>query len=78
MSARAHIHENRNHFKENPMNSKNDEPRTSTIAETENFIAWKAEEPDGEVTYHIELSSVTVHFFEEEWSEFLQLVQELH
>jgi hypothetical protein len=42
------------------MSNKNDEPTTSTIAETENFIAWKAEEPDGEVTYHIELSSVTV------------------
>lgn len=59
------------------MSNKSDEPRTSTIAETENFIAWKAEEPDGEATYHIELSNVTVHFFEEEWSEFLQLVQEL-
>lgn len=59
------------------MSNKNDEPRTSTIAETENFIAWKAEEPDGEVTYHIELNNITVHFFEEEWTEFLGLVREL-
>lgn len=59
------------------MNNKNNEPRTQTMAETENFIAWKAEEPDGETTYHIELSNVTVHFFEEEWKEFLQLVQDL-
>jgi len=57
-------------------NSKN-EPVTGTIAETENFLAWKAEEPDGEVTYHIELNNVTVHFFQEEWTEFLQLVKEL-
>jgi len=57
-------------------NSKN-EPITGTIAETENFLAWKAEEPDGEVTYHIELNNVTVHFFQEEWTEFLQLVKEL-
>jgi hypothetical protein len=48
---------------ENPMSNNNNEPRTDTIAETENFIAWKAEEPDGEVTYHVELNNVTVHFF---------------
>ena len=60
------------------MSNNNNEPRTNTIAETENFLAWKAEEPDGEVTYHIEMNNVTVHFFEEEWTEFLQLVQEKH
>lgn len=58
------------------MSNKN-EPKTDTIAETENFIAWKAEEPDGEVTYHVELNNVTVHFFEEEWTEFLELVGSL-
>jgi hypothetical protein len=57
--------------------SNNNEPTTTTIAETENFIAWKAEEPDGEVTYHVELNNVTVHFFEEEWTEFLELAREL-
>lgn len=53
------------------------EPKTETLAETENFLAWKAEEPDGETTYHVEMNNVTVHFFEEEWNEFLQLVQNL-
>jgi hypothetical protein len=48
---------------------------TETIAETANFIAWKAEEPDGEVTYHLELGTVTVHFFKEEWEEFTELVR---
>lgn len=57
--------------------SNNNEPKTETIAETENFIAWKAEEPDGEATYHVELNNVTVHFFEEEWTEFLELVRSL-
>jgi len=57
--------------------SNNNEPKTHTIAETENFIAWKAEEPDGETTYHVELNNVTVHFFEEEWTEFLELVRSL-
>jgi hypothetical protein len=59
------------------MNNNNSEPRTQTIAETDNFLAWKAEEPDGETTYHVELNNVTVHFFEEEWNEFLQLVRNL-
>jgi hypothetical protein len=59
------------------MNKNSNEPQTETIAETENFLAWRAEEPDGETTYHIELNNVTLHFFQEEWAEFLQLVREL-
>ena len=51
------------------------EIKTSTLAETTNFIAWKAEEPDGEVTYHLELGTVTLHFFLEEWKELLDLVR---
>lgn len=50
---------------------------TSTLAESSNFMAWKAEEPDGEQTYHLELGQVTVHFFNEEWDEFLSLMREL-
>ncbi len=49
------------------------EPVTTTIAETDNFLAWKAEEPDGETTFHLELNNVTLHFFKEEWQEFLDL-----
>ena len=59
------------------MNANQNDPKTETIAETDNFLAWKADEPDGETTYHIELNSVTVHFFEEEWKEFLQLARSL-
>jgi hypothetical protein len=53
------------------------EPKTETIAETDNYIAWRADEPDGEVSYHLELNNVTVHFFQEEWDEFLDLVRSL-
>jgi len=53
------------------------EPTTETIAETDNYLAWKANEPDGEVTYHLELNNVTLHFFREEWLEFLELVKRL-
>ncbi len=57
------------------MTNSNEDPRTETLAETENFLVWKAEEPDGETTYHVELNNVTVHFFDEEWEEFLQLAK---
>ncbi len=57
-------------------NPSNDIP-VKTLAETANLIAWKAEEPDGEGTYHLELGAVTLHFFEEEWQEFLELVKGL-
>ena len=57
--------------------TKDNEPRTDTLAETDNYLVWKAEEPDGETTYHLELNNVTVHFFLEEWEEFLQLVRNL-
>jgi hypothetical protein len=50
---------------------------TETIAETDNYLAWRAEEPDGETTYHLELNNVTLHFFEEEWQEFLELTRGL-
>jgi hypothetical protein len=53
------------------------EPKTETLAETDSYLAWKADEPDGETTYHIELNNVTVHFFKEEWDEFLQLISAL-
>lgn len=59
------------------MSEGNNELKTKTLAETSNFIAWQAEEPDGEVTYHLELNNVTMHFFDEEWKEFLELVRAL-
>jgi hypothetical protein len=58
------------------MNNPSD-PTTMTLAETDNYVAWQANEPDGETTYHLELNNVTLHFFAEEWVEFLSLVREL-
>jgi hypothetical protein len=59
------------------MSVNSNEPKTETIAETDNYLAWRAEEPDGETTYHLELNNVTLHFFQEEWTEFLDLVRDL-
>ena len=59
------------------MTDQNAKLETTTLAETPNFIAWQADEPDGESTYHLELNNITLHFFAEEWTEFLQLVKPL-
>ena len=59
------------------MNNGQPEMETVTLAETSSFIAWKAKEPDGESTYHIELNGVTLHFFEDEWQEFKTLIKAL-
>lgn len=47
---------------------------TETLAETDNYVAWLSKEPDGETIYHLELGSFTLHFFQEEWEEFIALV----
>jgi hypothetical protein len=54
-----------------------EEPIIEILAESENFNLWRAEEPDGETTYHIELGTVTVHLFREEWEELLRLIEEV-
>jgi hypothetical protein len=53
-----------------------EEPTIEVLAETENFSLWRADEPDGEMTYHLELGTVTLHFFREEWEELLGLIGE--
>lgn len=57
------------------MAKSNLEPQTEVMAETEEYLAWRAEEPDGETTFHLELNNVTLHFFREEWEEFLRLMR---
>ena len=59
------------------MSKTSPEPTTQTLAETDNYMIWSANEPDGETTYHIELNNVTLHFFEEEWQEFQKLMRAL-
>jgi hypothetical protein len=58
------------------MNGKTD-LNIQTIVETDNYTIWRADEPDDESTYHLELNNVTVHFFKEEWDEFMELANRL-
>lgn len=53
------------------------ELKTKTLVETDNYSVWQADEPDQESTYHLELNNVTIHFFQEEWEEFLDLIQQI-
>jgi hypothetical protein len=59
------------------MSNNSPEPITEVIAETSNYIAWRVDEPDGETTFHLQLNNVTLHFFTEEWEEFLELISSL-
>ena len=54
-----------------------DEIPTETLAETESYSVWLSQEPDGELTYHVEVGGVTIHFFDEEWQEFIQLMRKV-
>lgn len=53
------------------------ELKTETLAETENFMAWRADEPDGETVYYLQLGRATLNFFTEEWDELIAAVPEL-
>lgn len=59
------------------MSEKDRELEINTLAETENMAAWQADEPDGETSFQLQLNNVTVHFFQEEWDEFLTLIKGL-
>lgn len=51
-----------------------DDVNITTLAETENYSAWKSDEPDGESVYHFELGQVTLHLFREEADELFELI----
>lgn len=58
-------------------NNNHNEPKTQTLAETDNFQAWSAEEPDGETTYYLQIGRATINFFQEEWDEFLNTIKDV-
>jgi len=61
-----------------PMNNNHyNEPKTQTLAETDNFQVWMAEEPDGETTYYLQIGRATINFFQEEWEQFLNFAKSI-
>lgn len=53
------------------------ETPTEILAESENYSMWISQDTDGEIQYHLELGGVTMHFFQEEWDEFVKLMKEV-
>lgn len=46
-----------------------------TLGESENYAVWVSREEDlQEIIYHVEINNVTLHFFEDEWEEFSQVI----
>ena len=59
------------------MTNNNPEPSTQTLAETDNFQAWRAEEPDEDGLFMLEFDNVDVWMDEEDWLEFKSLASAL-
>jgi len=53
------------------------ETKINMIVESEDNFAYVAEEPDGELTYHLQINNVTLHFFAEEWQDTMTFLQEV-
>lgn len=49
--------------------------QTEMVIESDNYEVWISHEPDGETVYHVELEAATLHFFHEEWHEFVALIK---
>ena len=47
------------------------------LVETPDCFAYTAEEPDGEITYHLQINNVTLHFFNEEWQIALDFLEQV-
>jgi hypothetical protein len=44
------------------------------LGESENYAIWVSSEGEtGEVIYHVEVGNITLHFFEDEWEEFVDV-----
>ena len=56
-------------------NGTNDDNPLDVLAETENFAVLVGEDIEGETIYNVELGTVTLHLFLEEWQELVDLVR---
>ncbi len=53
------------------------ETNVNSIIETEDNFFYTANEPDGEITYHLQFNNVTMHFFTEEWQTALDFLEQV-
>jgi hypothetical protein len=53
-----------------------DDSPLELLAETENYAVLAGEDAEGERVYNVELGTVTLHLFREEWDELVQLIKD--
>jgi hypothetical protein len=53
------------------------QPQVTTLAETEMYEVFVVEGDDGDRTYHLEIGNVTINFLEEDWEEFIDLMDQV-
>ena len=53
------------------------ETSIETIVESDDSFAYIAQEPDGELTYHLQITNVTLHFFAEEWQKTIEFLEKV-
>jgi hypothetical protein len=51
-----------------------DDMPLEVLAETESYAVLLGPDLDGEPVYNIELGSITLHLFQEEWAELVELI----
>ena len=57
------------------MDEKNEnDNELAIVSETENYAVLLGQDTDGQPVYSIELGSVTLHLFQDEWEELIELV----
>jgi hypothetical protein len=54
-----------------------EDTKITTLVETEDSFFYTAEEPDGEITYHLQINNITLHFFLEEWQSALDFLKKV-
>ena len=47
------------------------------LSETENYMVFSTEDEEGETVYHVEVFNITLHFYKDEWDEFLALMHSI-
>ncbi len=48
----------------------------TAIAETDNYALLVGTDAEGEAIYNLEMGNVTLHLFQEEWEELLELIEQ--
>ena len=56
----------------------NDNIKVKTLHEGETFSIYRVEDEEGQIGYDLNVfDSVTLHFLEEEWNEFLEVLDQV-